>query len=1396
MRTPELGNRTALALAVAIATGVLGSTAFANTATEQAVEEKLAPSQAALPADTAKLIGEDGRLAVFVEFSSAATSQVYADQLMSGGGEQVPGAVLRANEAAQLQLQRINASQQSFLNAIGQLGVAYDELYRAARSINGMALRVTPDQIPLLRQLENVKRVEVMFPDELDNASSTPFIGSPSVWSALNLPRGSTGQNIKIGIIDTGIDYQHAHFGGTGLLADYQANDRTVITDQIGGNPIFPTVKVVGGRDFAGDAYTGSNTPVPDSDPMDCDGHGTHVAGSAAGLGVTTAGATYAGAYDNNIDYSSFRIGPGVAPQASLYALRVFGCTGSTNLTVSAIEWAMDPNGDGNFSDRLDVINMSLGSNFGDAFNASSIASDNAAKVGVVVVASAGNANDTFFISGSPGASGRTISVASILDSGISVPLVRVNSPAALSGNKVAGTASFGVATSNDGLTGDFVLAVDGTAPANDGCETLTNAADVAGKIVLIDRGTCAFQIKANNAEAAGAAGVIIVNNAAGAPPGMAVTAGLPAVTIPVLSITLDDGNAIKASLASPGVNGTMLSGAPGSDTPSSFTSRGPRRASPVVELKPDLAAPGQSITSAQTGITGPTSFADGNQSLTISGTSMAAPHVAGVMALLRDLHPNMSVEELKALAMNTSLHDVTTLPGGQGLRLGGSRIGAGRIDAHLAAQGNVVAFNEENDGLVSISFESGVRGVINRSKTVRLVNHGSQAQTYALGIDTIVDASGVSFGTNVNQITVPANGSATFSVTMDANAAQMKNDRDPTVAATQAPSASTVSATVSAAIARHFLSEESALLTLSQGGQTKLRLPVYAAVYPESSISADDVISTGGLTTGSASIALSGQGVCSGSLAGSTCTKANALDQASLVSPFELQGVSPRATSVDPARDIRYVGVAYDTASDRLNFGLASWGPWSSPTDVSYRIDIDCGVYTLVSSLTTDTCTGAPDGIYDLRVVATNRGTFNLLLTGASTSGIDVFQVIVIGLATGRTSSLLVPANTWVNSDLPSANSTRLELNSVQILPVPRSTVKVSGAFRYRVSTCFGLSPTCTGESDSIGPLNWNYLAQGVNFSGSILRDAQAGGTVPLTFNTTNMTTNGSLGALLLHHFNGEGARAELAVLQGANVADGSVALSVNNNSATVGSVVTVTATVTNGSSTQSITGASVNFELPGAVTVLGDNGGGAYDSSTKVWTAGTLTPGQSKTLNVLLRVDGSGPQQVRAMMDATAPVDGNLANNHANVTINASAAADLAASITSGPSSVVSNTGTMTFNISVSNSGPDQAFNVNVSELFVAGGLEPLAPTSATPSVGNYNGTTGVWSIPSMSATATAPTLSLTFAVPTVTGLTNATLRVNAVSETADPSSANNVANRNFVILPVRVFTNGFED
>lgn len=135
------------------------------------------------------------------------------------------------------------------------------------------------------------------------------------------------------------------------------------------------------------------------------------------------------------------------------------------------------------------------------------------------------------------------------------IPLLTINSPASIAGDYAAGAASFGPPLSNPGITGDVVLADDGTGVTSDACEPLVNGAAVSGNVALVDRGACAFTIKVKNAQDAGATAVIVADNVAGPVAGM--SGSDPEITIPSLRVTLDTGDTIKSELAN-GVNATL----------------------------------------------------------------------------------------------------------------------------------------------------------------------------------------------------------------------------------------------------------------------------------------------------------------------------------------------------------------------------------------------------------------------------------------------------------------------------------------------------------------------------------------------------------------------------------------------------------------------------------------------------------------------------------------------------------------------------------------------------------------------------------------------------------------------------------------------------------------------
>ncbi len=140
-------------------------------------------------------------------------------------------------------------------------------------------------------------------------------------------------------------------------------------------------------------------------------------------------------------------------------------------------------------------------------------------------------------------------------------PLARVNTPGPAAGDYAVGEASFGPALSFPGITADVAIANDaanaGGPSVTDACTAITNPADVAGKIAIVDRGTCGFVVKVKNAQDAGAIAVLVADNAAGGPP-----AGLggtdPSIVIPSVRITQADGLRIKTALASGAVNVTL----------------------------------------------------------------------------------------------------------------------------------------------------------------------------------------------------------------------------------------------------------------------------------------------------------------------------------------------------------------------------------------------------------------------------------------------------------------------------------------------------------------------------------------------------------------------------------------------------------------------------------------------------------------------------------------------------------------------------------------------------------------------------------------------------------------------------------------------------------------------
>jgi subtilisin family serine protease len=614
---------------------------------------------------------------------------------------------------------------------------------------NGIKVRVNAGELGALAAVPGVVSVHTLQSVKPDNTKGVPMIGAPTVWNA---PDKVRGEGIKVAVIDTGIDYTHADFGGPGTVAAYEAAHaaETAPADPALFGPKAPKVK--GGVDLVGDSYNADPAsadyqpvPHPDTNPLDCNGHGSHTSGTAAGFGVLADGKTYQGSYDNStVSANSWNVGPGVAPKADLYAVRVFGCQGSTDMTVDAIEWAV--------AHDMDVINMSLGSPFGTADAPESVAADNAAKDGVIVVASAGNSGAAPYIVGSPSTATSTISVAandptaSFPGAHLSIGLDAVNANGA---------------TFADGTSLPIKVVGNGAGGLSLGCSTADfTAAGVTGAIAVVARGTCARVAKAIYGQEAGAAAVLMVNSTGSYPPYEGpitsnADTGEPAnVTIPFLGVP---STSAAALIAADGQTTTLTNTPlenPSYTATASFSSGGARTGDSW--LKPDVTAPGVSIASAGVGT--------GNGAVTESGTSMAAPHTAGEAALVKQAHPDWrKVSYWKAAIVNTAN------PGGvAGYR---TRLdGAGLIQAPGAVDTQVIALGDAGTATLNYGFAELDKNY-RESKVIRVKNLGRTAQTFTVSAG---EAAGSPHQAKLSKtrVTVPGRSETEVAVTLEVPAA------------------------------------------------------------------------------------------------------------------------------------------------------------------------------------------------------------------------------------------------------------------------------------------------------------------------------------------------------------------------------------------------------------------------------------------------------------------------------------------------------------------------------------------------------------------------------------------------------------------------------------------------
>jgi subtilisin family serine protease len=656
---------------------------------------------------------------------------------------------------AQLKAQQAPVVQQ--VKALGGTVIAsFQSVY------NGVAVQVPANQAASLESISGVTNVYRSLNHTISNIHGVPLVQGPQTWGGTP---GFTGTGMKIGDIDTGIDYTHADFAGPGTVGAWNTAFAQSTAD-----PTLPTVcqtatltpcfgpnapKVKGGIDLVGDAYDAGGTaaqqiPHPDSNPLDCNGHGTHTAGTAAGDGVLANGHTFTGPYNaTTVSGNSWNVGPGVAPQASIYAIRVFGCSGSVNdaVLMQAMEWAVD--------NHMDAINMSLGAPFGTANSPDSQAATNAAKDGVIVVSASGNNGSAPYITSSPGAGVNTLAVAASDPTqnfpGASLAL-STGGPAitaiVANGYPFASPHTYNVKV----LPSPHNLGCDGPPPAGAPSDW-AGVTLAANTLVVVDRGICARVAKAIYGQAHGAAAVLMINNANGLPPfeGKIISnpdRGTPAdVEIPFFGVSKAAGAAIRAAdggtITATSANITN----PGFLSLAGFSSAGPR--SGDSGLKPQVTAPGVSIASAAMGT--------GNGPITESGTSMATPHTAGTALLVKQAHPDWKkVANWNAAIANTAAPSLVA-----GYNVLGA--GSGLVQAWNATHTQVTALADHDTTSLDFGLYSGDKD-FQGSQHITLHNWGSTPATFNVA-DAADGGRPHSVSLNPSSVTVPANGSSDVQV-------------------------------------------------------------------------------------------------------------------------------------------------------------------------------------------------------------------------------------------------------------------------------------------------------------------------------------------------------------------------------------------------------------------------------------------------------------------------------------------------------------------------------------------------------------------------------------------------------------------------------------------------------
>jgi subtilisin family serine protease len=999
-----------------------------------------APS-AAVPAGLAK-----GQVQVVISLSDAPLAEAVGPNAKRTG--------IKWNRNQQRSyLAQLKSKQDALMAQVRAMGGK--ELARLSKAHNAVIAQVGAQHLAEIARLPGVTKVRPVIDYQEALSETVPYIGAAALQAA-----GVDGTGTTVAVLDSGIDYTHYNLGGPGTLAAYTdcygPDPSSPINKELPPSPCtYPTDKVIGGYDFVGEEWPTGDL-APDPNPIGAPGagvfpgvdgsHGTHVADIAAGK-------------------STDGLHVGVAPGASLYAVKVCSSVSTACSGIALLEgmdFALDPNGDGDISDAVDVVNMSLGSNYGQFEDDLSEASSIASQFGVVVVAAAGNAGDRPYIVSSPSTAPEVISVAQTqVPSAKAYPLV-INSPASIAGS-YPNTATVDWAPVGAGVTGDVAFigrgcpagSIDGSNPDDPYLD------DPSGKVALIDRGACAISLKVDRAAKAGATGVLIGLVAPGDP--FSFSFGGGDTFVPTLVITQAVSNLIKANIAAP-VNVTFSPATAISLVGSmvSSSARGPSYS--YVAIKPDIGAPGASVSAVSGTGTGEAAF---------GGTSGATPMIAGSAALLLSDNHFLTPREVKAKLMNSAETSIQTNPAlAPGVLAPISRIGGGEVRVDKANKLMVAAWDGDDPAAVGLSFGyNTVTGNPQLVKKVIVRNYAASKRTFSITPSfRFADdaASGAVTLSAPATITVPGNGSKSFVFKVGLDASKLP------AWPWDAPFPSTASygGVLGGDGPTLTMAEFDGYVTLADGTDT-LHLPWH--VLPRKSAN---------VNVTSSSVALGGGG--SGSIGVSN--SGGAIDGA--VDTFALTGTNgrfpvgflPKPGDNFAIIDMKAVGVR--KAGSSLEFAINTFGQRSHP---AYPAEFD--IYVDSNN----------DGVDDYVVFNVENGGFGA--TGQTV-------VAVYSFAAGT--SVLV---SYANADLNSGN---------MIMSVPMASVGLTAGQKFSF-TIYAFDNYFTGNlTDVIGPMTFTlgtprFATDGGTGLVSFFVPMGASGFIPVTAVAGGDTASPSQSGILL---------------------------------------------------------------------------------------------------------------------------------------------------------------------------------------------------------------------------------------------------------------------------------------